>query len=99
MPKLRLRVTTAAQRDLNEIFGYLKPQNPRAASSVINAIEHSINLLTEYPRSSRKTDIKDVRVKPIIRYPFLIFYHVSPTELTVLRVWHCSRDWLNKIQE
>ena len=93
MPKLKLRFTIAAQRDLNDIFEYLEPRNPRAANSVINAIEYSINFLTEYPMSARKTDMNDVRVKPLTKYPFLIFYHAHDEELTILRVWHSSREW------
>ena len=69
MPRLKLRFTTAAQRDLNDIFEYLEPRDPLAANAVINAIEHSINLLTEYPLSARKTDMEDVRVKPLTKYP------------------------------
>jgi plasmid stabilization system protein ParE len=99
MPKLKLRFTIAAQRDLNDIFEYLEPRNPLAANSVINAIEHSIDLLTEYPMSARKTDMEDVRVKPLTIYPFLIFYHAGNTELTVLRVWHSSREWPDELNE
>ena len=99
MPKLKLRFTTAAQLDLNDIFEYLEPRNPLAAISVINAIEHSINLLIEYPLSARKTDMEDVRVKPLTKYPFLIFYHAGNSELTILRVWHSSRDWPDELNE
>jgi toxin ParE1/3/4 len=99
MPKPKLRFTTAAQRDLNDIFEYLKPRNPVLANSVINAIEYSINLLTEYPMSARKTDTKDVRVKPLIKYPFLIFYHTANSDLTILRVWHSSREWPGELNE
>jgi toxin ParE1/3/4 len=97
MPKLKLRFTTAAQRDLNDIFEYLEPRNTRAASSVTNTIERSINLLTEYPFSARQTDVKDVRVKPITKYPFLVFYHTSDKELTILRIWHSSRKWPDEL--
>lgn len=99
MPKLKLRFTTAAQRDLNDIFEYLELRNPPAASSVINAIEHSINLLTEYPLSARKADMEHVRVKPLTKYPFLIFYHAGNTELTILRVRHSSREWPDELNE
>ncbi len=68
-----------------------------AAIAVINTIEHSINLLTEYPMSARKTDMEDVRVKPLAKYPFLIFYHAGNTELTILRVWHSSREWPDEL--
>lgn len=97
MPKLNLRFTITAQRDLNDIFEFLEPRNPLSANSVINAIEHSVHLLAEYPMSARKTSIKDVRVKSLTKYPFLIFYHAGSTELTVLRVWHSSREWPDEL--
>lgn len=99
MPKLKLRFTISAQRDLNDIFDYLEPLNPLAANAAINTIEHSVNLLAEYPMSARKTDMKDVRVKPLTKYPFLIFYHAGNTELTILRVWHSSREWPDELNE
>ena len=99
MPKLKLRFTAAAHRDLHDILEYLGPRNPLAANSVIIAIEHSANLLTEYPMSARKTDMKDVRVKALTKYPFLIFYHTGNSELTILRVWHSSREWPDELNE
>jgi toxin ParE1/3/4 len=99
MPKLKLRLTTAALRDLNDIFEYLNSQNPRAARSVINAIERSINLLTEYPMSARQTDMIDVRVRPLSKYPFLVFYQPADTELLVLRIRHSSGHWPDDIAE
>ena len=73
MPKLKLRFSATSHRDLKDIFNYLHPRNPQAANSVINAIEKSIALLVEHPYAARFTDMKDVRVRPIARYPFLIF--------------------------
>lgn len=99
MPKLKLRLTTAAQRDLNDIFEYLDSRNPRAARLVINAIERSINLLTEYPMSARQTDMIDVRVRPILKYPFLVFYQPANKELLVLRIRHSSGPWPDDIAE
>jgi plasmid stabilization system protein ParE len=49
--------------------------------------------------SARKTDMENVRVKPLIKYPFLIFYYASDKELTILRVWHSSREWPDELKE
>jgi toxin ParE1/3/4 len=96
MPKLKLRFTETAQRDLSEIFEFIARRDPGAARSVIDAIERSINLLAEFPLSARRTDMKNVRVRPVARYPFLIFYQADDEFLTVIRIWHSSRDWPEK---
>jgi toxin ParE1/3/4 len=93
MPQLKLRYTSRAQADLSELFNYLDMRDKPAAIRVINAIEHSAEILATHPLTGRQTDLAEVRVKPVPNFPYLIFYHAIGSDLIVLRVWHSAREW------
>jgi toxin ParE1/3/4 len=93
MPQLKLRFTTNAKRDLDEIFDYLSARDLNAAKSVINAIGHSAGILVNHPLSARQTDMVGIRVKKVPRFPYLIFFSVSENFLFVIRISHSSQQW------
>lgn len=92
MSQLKLRYTLNARNDLNEIYKYISARDVNAAKSVINAVEHSLILLTSHPLSARQTDVKGVRVKAIPTTPYLIFFTVSEKYLNVIRVAHSAQQ-------
>jgi plasmid stabilization system protein ParE len=48
-------------------------------------------LLAEYPGIGRQTDVPDVRVLPVARYPYLVYYTLVGNELVVVHVRHGAR--------
>jgi toxin ParE1/3/4 len=91
MPQLRSRYTESAFQYLNDIYNYLRTRNEQAANAVLVSIEHSAEILAEFPNSARPTDLQGVRVKKLPRFPFQIFYSFDDEELLVLRVLHERR--------
>jgi len=75
-----------ALADLIEIRDYLLPISPRGAESVRRAIVETIDLLAQYPNVGRETDIVGVRVRPFVRYPYLIYHAVRGDEVVVLHI-------------
>jgi len=90
---MRLRYSETALRELNEIFAYLYERDRSAASAVVDRIERLGSLLGEMPFIGNRTDKEDVRMIPVVRYPFLIFYTVdaSAGEVVILHVRHAAR--------
>jgi toxin ParE1/3/4 len=93
MPKLKFRYTSLAKSDMDEIFNYLDIRDQNAAKRVINAIERSVITLVSHPMSGRQSDKDGVRLKVVPNYPYIIFYQITFSHLTVLRVWHSAREW------
>ena len=63
------------------------------AVSIERAIHRSVNLLADFPGSGRVLEQRpSIRVMPLGRYPYLIFYTTDGDELIVLHVRHASRS-------
>ena len=90
-----VRYTRRAQAQLDEIHSYIESHDPRAARAVVAYIRDSIARLGWFPERYRKTDrLPGVRMLPIVRYPYLVFYTIDATaeEVWILGIRHSSRD-------
>jgi plasmid stabilization system protein ParE len=90
---VRVIYSTRAIADLIDIADYLKARSPAGARAVELRIHRTIALLEEFPGAGRELGQRpQVRVMPLGRYPYLVFYTVSGEELTVLHVRHGARQ-------
>jgi toxin ParE1/3/4 len=48
-------------------------------------------LLEEFPFAGHATDEPGVRIMPLVRYPYLVFYAVNDDEAVILHVRHGAR--------
>jgi addiction module RelE/StbE family toxin len=90
--KIRYRSTALAQ--LDAIFDYITARNPAAAHGVLARIKRAIDMLADFPRSAKASEIPNVREMPIVRYPYVVFYTIDEAaqEVIILRVRHTSQD-------
>jgi addiction module RelE/StbE family toxin len=78
--------------DLGEIADYLKARSPRGAAAVGERIEEVVSLLAQHPGIGRVLEQRpSVRVMPLGRYPYLVFYEVVGNELQILHIRHGAR--------
>ena len=88
---MKVRYTATALAEVEEIFAYISNRNHRAAISVRERIERTIDTLAEIPEIAQLTDEPGVRRMPLRSYPYLIFYTVEVGELVILHVRHGAR--------
>ena len=89
---MKVRFSPRATEDLIAIADYLRERNSSAARSVEAAVRRTIDLLSEFSGSGRLlTQRRNVRVMPLARYPYLIFYTVLADELLILHIRHGAR--------
>ena len=89
---MKVRYSPRATADIIAIADYLTERNSAAAGAVEGAIRRAIDLLSEFPGSGRMlTQRSNVRVMPVVRYPFLIFYRTTSNEVHILHVRHRAR--------
>jgi toxin ParE1/3/4 len=74
---MKVRYSETSLRELDEIFAYINQRNPSAAAALVDRIERLTSLIGEVPLIGQRTDEESVRMMPVVRYPFLIFYAVS----------------------
>ncbi|MBN8911828.1 MAG: type II toxin-antitoxin system RelE/ParE family toxin [Rhizobiales bacterium] len=88
----RIRFTQRAIDDLAEIRDYLIKRSAAGADNVRAHIAGTLDSLAYFPFIGRATDQSGVRVLPLTRYPYLIFYMVHGSEIVVLHIRHGSRQ-------
>lgn len=90
---MKVRYTAKALRQLDEIFSYIAEQDPGAAQRVQARVKQSILRVGRHPYSARPTERFGIRVLPIVRYPYLVFYAVDEAarEVHILRIRHSSQ--------
>ena len=90
---LRLVFTEQARADLLEAWLFIAGDNPAAADKVLDTLEHEAKLLLLQPLMGRaRPELGSaVRSWPSAT-PYVVFYEVDGSELTVLRVLHHARD-------
>jgi toxin ParE1/3/4 len=85
--------TAAARSDLDDVLAYTAGHYP----SVVGALERRIRAVAErvgrWPESARTVEERDgVRVVPLVRYPYRIFYQVTDDAVEILHIHHASRE-------
>ena len=93
---MRVRFRPRAVRDLFGIAEYLVQESVDGAVAVESAIRSTIRFLADFPEIGRPLTARpDVRVIPVRRYPYLIFYEVSEDALFILHIRHGAREPLD----
>jgi plasmid stabilization system protein ParE len=91
---MKVRWSETALAQLDDIFFYVYERNRSAALSVAKRIEDLAAMLGEFPLIGHLTDEAEVRVLPVVRYPFMIFYAIDAAagEVVILHVRHTARE-------
>ncbi len=88
----RLVITDPAAADLEGIVDYIALDNPVAAESVYQEIVTVARRLPQFPALGRPGRHPETRELSVSGLPYLIIYEVSAEEVTILAVFHTSRD-------
>jgi toxin ParE1/3/4 len=93
---VRLRERAAADID-HAVDHYLAEADTEVALRIVDAVERTIGLISRSPqsgslRSSYELEIPDLRVRPLTRFPYLVFYVAGDDVVDVWRVLHTRRD-------
>jgi toxin ParE1/3/4 len=90
---MRVVYTAAALRDLDEIADWLRLHYPTIARNVELQIRTAVLRISHWPESARRSSKRpEVRVVPVVRYPYKIFYRVAGDTLEVLHIHHAARQ-------
>jgi plasmid stabilization system protein ParE len=73
---MKVRYSKRAVADLFDIADYIRERDPRAAEAVEKRVRASIGQLQMFPFIGRPTDDPSIRMFPVVRYPYLVFYEV-----------------------
>lgn len=88
---LQIEWTDKALNQLDEILNYWDKKNGTRTFSLklSSIIQESLEVLSRYPESGRKTDNKLLRKKNVKNY--YIYYAHDQIYLTVMGIWLCKK--------
>ncbi len=89
---MKLIFARAAQRDLADIIAYYGFDDLTAAETVARAITDAARLLTDFPGLGHSGRLAGTREYSISRLPYIIVYTANADTVTVLAVFHASRN-------
>lgn len=87
-----------AATDMDRAADYYRSEaGADVARRFIDAIERAIGQIARSPQSGSlqfayELEIPDLRVRPIARFPYLVFYVIGEDIVDVWRVLHTKRD-------
>ena len=90
---MRVAYTTEALADLDGIFDYIGNHYPAISDAFQNRLHAVIARVARWPESAQEVSERPgVRVAPLIRYPYKIFYRVSGGTVEILHVHHAALE-------
>lgn len=90
---MKVRFTEAALDDIHEIREFLLSNYPSVAPLVEQRIRVVTTRIGDWPESSpRVVDFPDVRVSPLGRYPYRVFYKITDEAVEIVHIHHTSRQ-------
>lgn len=95
----RLVIAEPAARDLEGIVNFIAVDNPRAAERVYRGIVRVAEKLPAFSSLGRPGRHPETREFSVPDLPYLIVYEVSPHAVTILGVFHTSRDLAKALRD
>jgi len=86
-----VRYSRRAENDLAKILDYLDARSPRGARNVKVAIKRVIDLIGATPMIGHTAGRGEVRVMPVGRYPYLIYWTFEANEVWLVHIRHGAR--------
>jgi plasmid stabilization system protein ParE len=86
-----VRFTAKSSRQIDSVLAYIRERSPSGAETVAQRISEAIDLLTDHPRAGRATTRVSARRLSLSPYPYVIFYRLSGSDVTVTRFVHAAR--------
>jgi toxin ParE1/3/4 len=93
-----VRLRERAATDIERVADYYSGEaGPAGALRFVDAVERALSQISRSPLSSSlrfsyELEIPDLRVRPMARFPYLVFFVVGDEIAEVWRILHTRRD-------
>lgn len=84
-------VRLRAERDIESARAWYEAQRPGLGEEFLSSVQARLEAIREFPETC-PTIYRSVRRAVVHRFPYLIFYLLSPGKIVVLAVLHTSRS-------
>lgn len=83
---MKVWFTPRARRDLEAIIEYLSGQSPQAARNIKRTLDATVSVIGHFPESGRLAGEEGVRVLPVGRYPYLVYWVVEAGDVWIVHI-------------
>ncbi|MFH0727060.1 MAG: type II toxin-antitoxin system RelE/ParE family toxin [Pseudomonadota bacterium] len=93
---LEIRYLSTAERDLEDIFKYIRKDKPDAAASFLEEMDRSISGLSRNPHLGvvpRDERLEKLGYRVLIIRKYLVFYVVKKEVIQIRRILHGARQY------
>lgn len=89
---MKIVYTDDARRDLRRILRFIAAKYPTAYGPFEKRLQASMRRVEQWPESAQSVAGRPgIRVVPLVRYPYKIFYRVSGDAVEILYIHHAAR--------
>lgn len=90
---MKVEFTNRAVRDLREISAYSSREfGERVAAAVERRLREVVTQIAQAPESAPRVEQRPgMRVMPLARYPFRVFYRMTGETVRIVHIRHTSR--------
>jgi toxin ParE1/3/4 len=90
---MRVIYTDEALEDLDGILATIAANYPTVYEAFQRRLQSVVNRISEWPDSAQEVaERPGVRVVPLIRYPYRVFYRNTGLAIEILYIHHSARD-------
>ena len=90
---MKVRYTDAALQDLDEALAYIARNYPTVVSAFEARLNVALRRIGRWPESAEAVKQRTgVRVVPLRRYPYRIFYQITSDSVEILHIHHSARQ-------
>jgi toxin ParE1/3/4 len=94
---LEIRWLKRALANLDAEAAFIALDDPAAAARVVDTIAGTIDLLARHPGLGRPGRVEGTRELVVADTPYLVPYRVRNNVVEILRVFHGTRRWPQKL--
>jgi len=91
---MKVAFTRTAAAELDEILAYTATNFPYRTVALADRIDAAIARISRWPESAHIVEVRaGMRMVPILRFPFKIFYRLNGDVVEIVHIHHASRNW------
>jgi len=94
---LRVKWLRRALLDLDQAEAYIAQNDPPSAAEIVLRIVRAVSLLKDQPGLGRGGRISGTKELVVPNTPFIVPYRVKGDMVQILRVYHSSRKWPDRM--
>ena len=94
---MKLKWLAVAVRNLEAEADYIARENPANARAFLQHLTGSVMQLATHPHLGRPGRVFGTRELVITRYPYIVPYRIRENSVEILRVFHTSRAWPDRL--